>query len=309
MRCNSRSDQRALQEGFVFFFFFSWPASDDFESEEFRRFCSACYRVRAFKPNLTVNGLHAVLSVAASYPERVSYEYFTQATGQVYNSAAIQVAQLSEGHGRRVGLRLLRRVPGSDRKQKLLELSRTGRAVARLFCDVSGCEDQDCAEYLSATILPVFEVVRREAPGINLGTLCVLLAVTQNAERFGAWGDPSGIIAEKLGVSNLSKHFEHLSSGSEKRPGLGLVELQRHAQNRRIVLPKLTEKGLRLVANIAAALQHKPPSAVRFPKEDRLHAVPSPDDVQTLSDDDFNFDEIEWVQPDDDASTTSSGDK
>lgn len=261
--------------------------------------------MRAFKPNLTVNGLHAVLSVAAAYPERMSYESFTQATGQVYNSAAIRVAQLSEGHGKRIGLRLLRRVPGADRKQKLIELSRTGRAVARLFRDVSGCEDQDCAEYLSVTILPVLEVVRREAPGINLGTLCVLLAVTQDAERFGAWGDPSGIISDKLGISNLSKHFEHLSSGSEQRPGLGLVELQRHAQNRRIVLPKLTEKGLRLVANIAAALRHKPPSAVRFPKEDRLHAAPSPDDVKTFSDDDFDFDEVDWLRPGEDASTTS----
>lgn len=309
MKCIRRSNWRALQEGRVFFFFFFWPSSDDFESEEFKRFCSACYQVRAFKPKLTVNGLHAVLSVAASHPERVSYEAFTQATGQVYNAAAIQAAQLSEGHGKRIGLRLLRRVPGVDRKQKLLELSRTGRAVARLFCGVSGRDDQDCAEYLSETILPVFEVVRREVPGINHGTFCVLLAVAQNAERFGAWGDPSGIIAEKLGIANLSKHFEYLSSGSEQRPGLGLVELQRHAQNRRIVLPKLTERGIRLVANIAAALQHKPPSAVRFPKEDRLHAAPSPNDVQTFSDDDFDFDEIEWIRPDDDSFTPSSGDK
>ncbi len=301
MRYRSRSNWVALQEGFVFFFFFFWPSSDDFESEEFKRFCSACYRVRAFKPNLTVNGLYAVLSVAASYPQRVSYEAFTQATGQVYNSAAIQAAQLSEGHGKRVGLRLLRRVAGADRKQKMLELSRTGRAVACLFCDVSEYADQDCAEYLSSTILPVFGMVRREAPSLTLGTFCVLLAVTQNLERFGAWGDPSGIIADKLGVSNLPKHFEHLGSGSEKRLGLGLVELQRHAQNRRIVLPKLTDNGLRLVANIAAGLQHKSPSLVRYPKEDKLRASPSPGDLQVFSDDDFDFDEVEWLRPGDDA--------
>lgn len=128
----------------------------------------------------------------------------------------------------------------------------------------------------------------------------MLLAITQNAERFGARGDPSGLIADQLRLSNLPKHFENLSSGSDKRPGLEFVELQRHPHNRRITLPKLTEKGLRLVANIAAALQHKPPSAVRFPKEEKLRDALSPDSVKEFSDDDFDFDEIEWLRPDDD---------
>lgn len=178
--------------------------------------------------------------------------------------------------------------------------SRTGRAVARVFCGDPDVSDQDCASYLSETILPVFHMVRQEAPGLKLGTFCVLLAVTQNAERFGARGDPSGLITEQLGLSNLPKHFEHLSSGSDKRPGLELLELQKHPHNRRITLPKLTANGLRLMANIAAALRHKPPSAVRFPKEEKLRAASSPDDVKKFSDDDFDFDDIEWISPEDD---------
>lgn len=289
----------------VFFFFFFWPSSDDFESEEFKRFCEVCYRVRAFKPTLTVNGLHAVLSVAASYPRPVLYEDFARSTGQAYNTAAIQAAQLSEGRGKLAGLRLLRRVPGADRKQKMLELSRTGKAIAQLFHGAPGCSDQECAEYLSTTILPVLDLLRKEAPSLALGSFCVFLAVTQNAERFGARGDASGLIADQLGLSNLPKHFEHLASGSDKRPGLELVELQRHAQNRRIVLPKLTNKGLRLVANIAAGLQHKPPSLVRYPKEAKLRTAASPDDVRAFSDDDFDVDEIEWLRSDDDDNTLS----
>lgn len=247
-----------------------------------------------------MDGLHAALSVAASYPHAVAYEQFAILTDQPYNSAAIQAAQLSDGRGELAGLRLLRRVPGADRKQKLLLLSRTGRAVARVFCGSPDVSDQDCAKYLTETILPVFHMVRQQAPSIKLGTFCVLLAVTQNAERFGARGDPSGLIAVQLGLSNLPRHLEYLSSGSNKRPGLGLVELQKHPQNRRITLPKLTEKGLRLVANIAAALQHKPPSAVRFPKEEKLRDARSLDEVKEFSDDDFDFDEIEWLRPDDD---------
>ncbi len=247
-----------------------------------------------------MSGLHAALSVAASYPRAVAYERFASLTDQPYNSAAIQAAQLSDGRGKLTGLRLLRRVPGADRKQKMLLPSRTGRAIARLFCDVRGGSDQDCEQYLFETILPVFQLALQNAPSIKLGTFCVLLSVAQNAERFGARGDPSGIISEELGLSNLPKHMENLSSGSDARPGLELVELQRHPLNRRISLPKLTEKGLRLVANIAAALQHKPPSAVRFPKEEKLRDAPSPDDVKAFSDDDFDFDEIEWLRPDDD---------
>lgn len=285
-------------EGPAFFFFFAWPSSEDFESEEFRRFCAVCYRVRAFKPTLTVNGLHAVLSVAARSPEAVTYEDFAISTGQRYNSAAIQAGQLSDGRGKLVGLRLLKRVPGADRKQKLLTLSRTGTAIKQLFHTVSQDPDRDCAEFFSSTILPVFEIVRKEAPNIALGTFCVLLAVVQNIQNFGAHGAPSRLIAVQLGISNLSKHFENLSTGSKKKPGFELIELLPHSQDGRIMLPNLTKKGLTLAANISSALLLKPPDPVRFPKEERLQAAPSADDVKMFSANDFNLEKIVWLQPD-----------
>ena len=168
--------------------------------------------------------------------------------------------------------------------------------------------EQKISDYLTQTVLPVFAMVRKEAPSLAIGTFCVLLATAQSAERFGARGDPSGIVAEKLGISNLPKHFEHLGNGSEIRPGLMLVELQRHAQNRRITLPKLTDKGLTLVANIAAGLRHQPPSLVRYPKEEKLREAKSPEEVADFSDDDFNFNKIEWLdQNGDDTSSSSQG--
>lgn len=230
-------------------------APDVFEGEEFGSFCAACYRVREFKPTLTVSGLYGVLLVAAAHPRSMSYEDFARGTGQAYNAAAIQAGHLSDGRGEIGGLGLLRRLPGADRKQKLLALSDTGRVLARIFHDGKAPSDLELAEHLENSVKPALATVRGEAPRIALGTFCVLLAVTLNADRFKAYSDPSGTVGDKLGlpgISNLSKHLENLGSGSETRAGLGLIRLKRHAENRRVVLPELTEKGVGLVTSLAS---------------------------------------------------------
>lgn len=131
-----------------------------------------------------------------------------------------------------------------------------------------------------------------------LGTFCVLLAVVQNIQKFGAHGAPSRLIAVQLGISNLPKHFENLTTGTKNKPGFELIELLPHSQDGRITLPNLTRKGLTLAANISSALLLKPPGPVRFPKEERLQAAPSPDDVKMFSNNDFNFEKIVWLQSD-----------
>lgn len=261
--------------------------------------------MRRFKPTLTVNSLHAVLTVVAAYPKPVSFKDFAHRTGQAYNNAAIQAAQLSEGRGQQPGLGLLCRVPGDDRKQKMLLPTSDGLKIALELTAKPGVCDGDRVDqdFLSSTILPVLDLSRQEVPHLALGTLCVLLAVAQYGERFGARGERSGWISEKLGVSNLPKHFAKLARPDDGRPAL--IELIENQENARITLPKLTERGLTIVANMAALLRHKAPDPVRYPKEDKLQAAKSADDVQYFSDEDFNFSEIEFLKPGDDSQDSS----
>lgn len=289
----------------AFFFFFAAPTSPDFEEEAFRAFCAACFRLRAKKPTLTVAGLRALLVVAAAR-EPLTFEEFARRTRQGYNSAAIQGAQLAEGRGSMRGLRLLKRIPGKDRRQTLLVPSRLGAAVACLFCKIgqgSASSPKPDAEssavadtYLDTAIIPALGLVTDKAPDLALGTFCVLLFSILNSQRFGHFGEPSSIISREIGISNLPKHLENLSDGSVARPGFGFIELRKYDHNRRIVHPVVTARGLKLLADFAAILRHKDPSPVLRPREDRLGAAASPQEVVNFSEDDFEKIDLDFLE-------------
>lgn len=297
----------------VFFFFFPGFISPDFESDEFQRFCEACYRVRAFKPTLTLSGLHAVLVVAAE-EEPVPYDRLAQMVAQSYSTTAIQAALLSDGRGSQRGVKFLRRVAGHDRRAKCLVVSRTGGAIARLLASSVG-DPQDPADpgdgfrtshHLKTRIIPALRLALHAAPDINLTTFCVFLFIAQNNERFGHYGDPSAIITQALKITNLPRNLEKLASDIGRGPGFGLVELNKSTLDRRVILPGLSEAGLTLVANIAAVLLGKPPSPVRHPKPDSLSKASSPDDVKNFTDEDFDLIEIENIDWDLDTSDPGS---
>ena len=133
------------------------------------------------------------------------------------------------------------------------------------------------------------------APDINMTTFCVFLFIAQNNERFGHYGDPSAIISEALKITNLPRNLEKLASDLGRSPGLGFIDINRSALDRRVVLPQLSKTGLTLVANLAAVLLGKTPSTVRHPKAESLTKASSADDVKNFSDEDFNFIEIEEI--------------
>lgn len=292
--------------GRAFFFFFSAFLSPDFESEEFRRYCEACYRVRAFKPTLTLSGLHSVLAVAAN-DAPISYGELAEVVGLSYSTTSIQAAILSDGRGSQPGLKLLKRLPGRNRREKCLVVSRTGRAVAKLFCGVESTAavqqasgdvkiPEETYRRLQETVIPALKVALQVAPDINLTTYSVLLFIAQNSERFGHFGDPSSHIAKELGISNLPRNLAKLSDGSSGRHGLALVELRKSPADRRVTHPSLSKKGLAVVANTAARLLEKAPSPVRQPKGEKLLEAGSPEDVAGFDDEDFDIIEINKLE-------------
>ncbi len=275
--------------------------SPDFESDEFRRFCSACYRVRFFKPTLTLRGLQVLLTVAAS-AEPMTYEEVASAVGQSYQTTAIHAALLSDGRGSQHGLMLLKRVPGRNRQEKRLVPSRTGRAIARIFAaggpDTAACAGSEwVTRQLKDRTLPALRFAAEGAAGINLAMFSVFLFIAQNGERFGHYGDPASTITSALHISNLAKTLLRLAEGVPEHPGFGLIELRKTRYDRRLTLPALSARGLHLVAQIAAALMDKSPSPLRRPKAEKLQAASSPDEVTRFSDADFDWfdvDDIEW---------------
>ncbi|SNT42101.1 hypothetical protein SAMN05421763_1179 [[Luteovulum] sphaeroides subsp. megalophilum] len=247
--------------------------------------------------------MQAVLVVAAA-DRPITYDTLAHRTGQTYSTASIHAALLSDGRGSQRGLKLLKRLPGADRRQKILAASRTGRAVATLFaCAVDGSgpsapvADRELAERLDHAILPALRLVLQVAPDINLGAFCILLFIARNSEKFGHYGEPSAIISQALGLTSLSRLLAMLAEGSEERPGLGLVEMHKSPNDRRVSLPSLSHEGLTLLANVAAALQGKAPSPILRPKPDRLLKAASPDDVSAFGADAFDETEIEWLLP------------
>lgn len=276
--------------GFAFFFFFFGHLSPDFESDEFRNFCTACYRVLRFKPTLTLAGLQAVLEVVAQ-EQPVDYDEFSRLLGLDYAATTAQAGLLSDGRGNKTGLKLLKRVPGSNRQQKQLIPSRTGRAVASLFAAApAGGLDDPSVERLRQAVLPALRRIRHEAPGLSLSALCILLFITQNNDGFCYEGNPAKTIAEALQLTNLPRLLLQLSDEPSDMSGLGLIVLRKSAKDRRVTIPALSDAGASLIARLAADLRIKPPSPIRKPKAASLRNAASPAEVRTsFDDDDFDI--------------------
>lgn len=263
-------------------------------------FCKACYAVRKMKPTLSLRGLQTVLTVATSL-DALTYNSVSDATNQSYSSTSIQLALLSDGRGKQAGMELIRRVPGEDRRQKKVLVTQSGAVIANLFLQnpedyIASPEDM---AHLRQTVLPALRQVLSIAPDITIGTFCVLLYIVQHNVRFGLEGSPSVTISNDLHISNLPRHLANLSTGTGSREGLGLIEMiSDQGLDKRVVVPAPSDKGLKLVANVAATLQRKQPSPIKTPKPERLAHDALISDMDRLEDDDFDFTEIEWMNDD-----------
>jgi DNA-binding MarR family transcriptional regulator len=254
----------------------------------------------------------------AAQQKPVHYDWLAKKVAQTYSTTAIHAAVLSDGKGNQRGLKLLQRVPGRDRRSKCLVASRTGRGVARLLASsidarlltssIDGTQTLDNSNellqiphFLETRIIPTVRLALHAAPDINMTAFCVFLYIAQNNERFGHYGDPASIISQALKITNLPRNLEKLATDLGRSPGLGLIEIKKSSQDRRIILPQLTDTGLTLVANLAATVLGQAPSMVRQPKTESLNRASSPEDVKYFSDEDFDFieiDEITWSEID-----------
>ncbi len=257
--------------------------------------------MRKRKPTLSLRGLQTVLTVASAR-EALTYNSVRDATRQTYSSTSIQLALLSDGRGKQPGMGLIRRVAGEDRRQKKVLITQSGAEIANIFLqkpEDATASVADLAEFRE-TILPALRQVLTVAPDITLGTFCVLLYLVQHNERFGLKGSASVTISNDLHISNLPRHLANLSTGSGSREGLGLIEMIADQENdRRVVVPAPSQKGLNLVANVAATLQRKKPAPVKTPKPERLAQDATMEDVAGFGDDDFDFTDIVRMVEDD----------
>ena len=272
--------------------------SPDFQSREFLNFCRACYEVRRFKPSMTVGQLQTVLLVASS-PRPMSFHEVADAVGLEYGAAAQHIAQIAEGKGKKPGQGLLKRIPGPDRRSKLVTISRTGKAVACCFAleeERQGARDfaeedrnRMLSEHLRRSTLPALQAVVSFSSTLSLGSLCVLLYVAVNQQKIGLEGRPIYELAEELMISNLPRHLMLLGPGNLKRTGFSLLKFEPHLRDLRITLPDLSDKGLKLMVSLASGLLERPAAPLRRPKAEAIEALASPEEVDTLSDDDFEY--------------------
>lgn len=252
--------------------------------------------MRLLRPTITLEGLHALLCIAAE-GKATSYERLAELCGTDYTTAAIYAALLSDGRGNQQGADLLCRIPGHNRRARSLILSGTGQHIARLFSSVPDTL-YPLPDALRATVLPALQVAMAVAPNINLTAFCVVLYITQHNERFAHYGDPAATIAQALDITNLPRNLTKLSVDT----GVGLLELHKNPLDRRVTLPSLSAVGLTLMSNIAARLREETPSPVFRPKPESLARAPKPEDVKHFSQDDFDvidIDTIDWSDPSD----------
>lgn len=272
----------------AFFFLFAAASSPDFHSDAFRAFCNACFRVRKFKPTLTVSALRTVLTVAAE--ERpLTIKWVARERRLEYHPIALQIGQLSDGRGMHRGLKLIRRVAGKDRREKLIVATKTGRALAHLFSRKTLNETTSCIErdWLKDRVNPALDKLLEAAPDMALGTFCVYLYATLHSDRFGHLGYPASTISRDLGISNLTVHLGTLAGRKSPRYSVNLLLLSKHPTDSRVTVPQPSNEGLALASEMAATLLAKEPGPVLRPKAERLLAAASPEELAIFEDDDF----------------------
>ncbi len=229
----------------------------------------------------------------------MNFREVTDAIGLEYGLGAQHIAQIAEGKGKKPGQRLLRRIPGHDNRSKLVVPSRTGDAVA---CCFAPSEDREKAnelpeeerklllsDHLKRATIPATQVVASYLPVMSLGSFCVLLYVTNNLSKIAYEGQPTSELAEELGISNLPRHLMLLGPGNPKRKGLGLLGFEPNMKDLRVTLPNPSPTGLQLMMLTVSALLQRPAAELRMPKAEAIEALPSPEDIENLSDEDFEY--------------------
>lgn len=292
-QCRDLIHNKRLPGGSAFFFFFTFPMSPSFGSEEFQRFCAACYAARRARPTLSVNALRTVLTVAQA-GSAISYQELAKQLGHDAGATAHQVAALADGRSGRSGLELLERLPGDRASSRRVVCSADGAVLAGqfLFPTDEPLASPAAVARIRPRILPALETVLRRNPDLTLGSLCAFLYIAEHPEAFAYDGQPIKLITEAIGLHNLPKHLAVLEQGVDGDHQSRLIGFQVNDYDRRVRLPYLTGAGLALQCELIEVLTGQPIEPPRLPLPEALDGLNSPADVHLLGDDDF--DDIQW---------------
>lgn len=234
------------------------------ESAQFGRLLEAFSAVRIMRPTLTLNALRGILVISAhpgamTYAEFAGRSNFSDKPRLNYMIGASMIAQLSDGRGKYPGLRLCERMPGADRRQKVVVIGKDGQALTREFMNAAQIM---CApagrEWINATLLPALDEVIGRDPGLALSTFCVLLDIAHNARRFEGGAEFSNKIAKRLGVNNLPNHIARLSGAPRGRNNPvahpALITMHDVPHDQRARWPVLNERGREMMKAFAERL-------------------------------------------------------
>lgn len=243
------------------------------------------------RPTLTLNSLRTVLTVATA--ERpLAYRELADLLGHDYEATAHQIAALDSGRGGRAGLGLLKRT-GKGRSRLVTSTGRGCAFTLRFLSREERAAPHDVQiSRLRERVIPALEIILGRNPGMTLGTCASFLYIASHEARFAYDGMPAKIISEALGISNLPAHLRVLNEGGGHGSSAQLIDFYTNEYDQRIRLPRLTSAGLGLKCDLVSALTGSAVETPRLPKPTSLDRLDSPEDIDTLDDDDF--DNIEW---------------
>lgn len=238
------------------------------ESPEFGRMLDAFSEARAMRPTLTLNALRGVMVIcghagALTYAEFAERSNYSDQPKLNYMMSASLIAQLSDGRGRYPGLQLCERLPGADRKQKVVTAGDDGAAMALNFLRAAGIRSAvDGRAWLSETMVPALDEVIGRDSGLALSTFCVLLDIAHNAKRFEDGAEFSNKIAKRLGVNNLPNHMGRLEGNPRGKNNPiahpALITTRTVPHDRRGRWPVLNERGLEMLTAFSDILIGEP---------------------------------------------------
>ena len=251
---------------------------------------------------MTVGALRTLLVIAAfDKVEGLTYEEVARETGLKYIQALHHIELLSTGRSKQGGLGLVSRRDAAKGRITYSALSDLGKETVKLFAWVErdASHFEPVAVEIHTGVLPAITKALEFLPGISLGALATFLQVGLMQREIAFYGVSAKEIKERLNIANVSRHLSILGNGlkkrdakerGEKRPGYEVIEMIVSMEDSRVKLPELTDKGHKILFEIAKAVIGKEPTHPKRPKPELLENMESPDEIDDL--DDFGFDDL-----------------
>lgn len=238
------------------------------ESPEFGRMLEAFSAARAMRPTMTLNSLRGTMVICGhdgemTYAEFAERSRFSEKPRLNYMMGASLIAQLCDGRGRYPGLRLCERLPGADRRQKVVVAGADGATMALNFLRAAGQRGAASGrEWINNVLIPAIDEVMDRDAGLALSTFCVLLDIAHNASHFEGGGAYSNSIAKRLGVNNLPNHMARLAGLPRGNAGAiahpALITMHDAPHDRRGRWPVLNERGREMLTAFSNILIGEP---------------------------------------------------